>query len=392
MTDFPAYDRDPFAAEVLGDPYPAYEAMRALGPAFALERYGIWAMARYAEVDAALKDWATFISGEGVGLHGMNPALPKPLTLQIDPPDHGKGRAVLMRTMSPAVAKRLRESFQREAELKVTELLDRGSFDAIADLAEAFPMKVFPDAIGIRPDGREHLLAWSTFVFNAFGPENDILIGSRAAGLAAQPWIMASCAREALRPDSLGMMIYEMADAGELTQEEALHLVRPFLTAGVDTTINGIGNALHALAGHPDEWQKLRAKPELARNAFEETLRYDAPVQTFFRTTSREVAIGDSVIPAHHKVLLFLGSANRDPLRWSEPDRFDIARTATGHVGFGTGIHGCVGQMVARLEGELLLTELAKRVKTIEFTAPPVRRLNNALRGLERMPVHVTAA
>lgn len=92
------------------------------------------------------------------------------------------------------------------------------------------------------------------------------------------------------------------------------------------------------------------------------------------------------------KELRVLGSANRDPLRWSEPDRFDIARTATGQVGFGTGIHGCVGQMVARLEGELLLTELAKRVKTIEFTAPPVRRLNNALRGLERMPVHVTAA
>src|SRR6185369_3515018 len=160
---------DPFAPDFLTDPYPAYEDLRALGPVFWVERYGVWAMARYAEVETALKDWRTFISGEGVGLQGMNPALPKPLTLQIDPPDHDKGRRVLGRTLSPGIAKRLRATFQKEAETKVSELLDKGMFDAMCDLAEAYPMKVFPDAIGIRPDGREKLLAWSTFVFNSFG-------------------------------------------------------------------------------------------------------------------------------------------------------------------------------------------------------------------------------
>jgi cytochrome P450 len=349
-------------------------------------------MAGYAEVEPALKDWRTYISGEGVGLAGMNPALPKPLTLQIDPPDHDKGRRVLGRTLSPGVARRLRETFQKEAEIKVSELLERGTFDAMADLAEAYPMKVFPDAIGIRPDGREKLLAWSTFVFNSFGPENEILIASREAGLAAQAWIMECCVRSALRPDSLGMMIYEAADAGEITEHEALHLVRPFLTAGVDTTINGIGNALLALATHPEQFQKLREKPELARNAFEEGLRYDSPVQTFFRTTSRDVEIGGGVIPAHQKVLLFMASANRDPARWADADSFNIERPATGHVGFGAGIHACVGQMIARLEGELILAELARRVKTIELTGEPERLLNNSLRGLKRMPVRVTAA
>ncbi|MGY3145774.1 cytochrome P450 [Bradyrhizobium sp. USDA 3397] len=160
---------DPFAPGFLTDPYPAYEALRAIGPVFEVERYGVWAMACNAEVEAALKDWKTFISGEGVGLNGMNPALPKPLTLQIDPPDHDKGRRVLGRTLSPGVARKLRETFQREAERKVSELIDKGTFDAVTDLAEAYPMKVFPDAIGIRPDGREKLLAWSTFVFNSFG-------------------------------------------------------------------------------------------------------------------------------------------------------------------------------------------------------------------------------
>ena len=392
MSGFPSTDADPFAPEFLGDPYPAYAALRSLGPVVTLERYGISAMAGYAEVEPALKNWRTYISGEGVGLAGMNPALPKPLTLQIDPPDHDKGRRVLGRTLSPGIARRLRETFQKEAEIKVSELLDRGSFDAMADLAEAYPMKVFPDAIGIRPDGREKLLAWSTFVFNSFGPENEILIASREAGLAAQAWIMECCVRSALRPDSLGMMIYEAADAGEITEHEALHLVRPFLTAGVDTTINGIGNVLLALAMHPEQFRKLREKPELARNAFEEGLRYDSPVQTFFRTTSRDVEIGGGVIPAHQKVLLFMASANRDPARWADADTFNIERPATGHVGFGAGIHACVGQMIARLEGELILAELARRVKTIELTGEPERLLNNSLRGLKRMPVRVTAA
>ncbi|MBR0911957.1 cytochrome P450 [Bradyrhizobium japonicum] len=392
MTGIARSQADPFAPDFLIDPYPAYETLRALGPVFRLARYDVWAMAGYAGVEAALKDWKTFISGEGVGLNGMNPALPKPLTLQIDPPDHDKGRRVLGRTLSPGVARKLRETFQQEAQRKVSELIDKGTFDAVAELAEAYPMKVFPDAIGIRPDGREKLLAWSTFVFDSFGPENEMLAASRKAGLAAQSWIMECCARDALQSDGLGMMIYQAADDGEITEHEATHLVRPFLTAGIDTTVNGIGNTLLALATHPDEYRKLNQRPELARNAFEEGLRYDSPVQTFFRTTSREVETSGGVIPAHRKVLLFMASANRDPARWDNADRFEVERSATGHVGFGAGIHACVGQMIARLEGELIFGELARRVKTIELTAEPRRRLNNSLRGLESMPVRVTAA
>src|ERR1043165_398732 len=138
MSGIASSPADPFAPDFLIDPYPAYEELRALGPMFELERYGVWAMAGYAEVEPALKDWKTFISGEGVGLNGMNPALPKPLTLQIDPPDHDKGRRVLGRTLSPGIAKRLHATFQKEAETKVSELLDRGTFDAMRDLAEAY--------------------------------------------------------------------------------------------------------------------------------------------------------------------------------------------------------------------------------------------------------------
>lgn len=127
MTGIARSQADPFAPDFLIDPYPAYETLRALGPVFRLARYDVWAMAGYAGVEAALKDWKTFISGEGVGLNGMNSALPKPLTLQIDPPDHNKGRRVLGRTLSPGVARKLRETFQQEAERKVSELIDKGT-------------------------------------------------------------------------------------------------------------------------------------------------------------------------------------------------------------------------------------------------------------------------
>lgn len=383
---------DPFAHQVLHDPYPTYAELRSLGPIVKLDQYGVWALPRYREVATALKDWETYISGQGVGLHGMNPALPKPMTLQIDPPDHEKGRRILNRTMSPGIARQLRETFQKEAERFVARLVERGSFDAMSDLAEAYPIKVFPDAIGIVDEGRENLLAWSTFIFNSFGPENEILAASRQAGLAAQRWIMECCARDALRPGSLGTMIYEAADAGEITEDEATHLVRPFLTAGIDTTINGLGNALLALARNPEQFRKLHARPELARNTFEEGLRYDSPVQSFFRTTSRAVEIDGIRVPQGEKVLVLMASANRDEDRWEGAARFEVERAASGHVGFGAGIHACVGQMIARLEGELILTEVAKRVKSLELTSEPERMLNNTLRGLKSLPVRVVPA
>ncbi|RYF63503.1 MAG: cytochrome P450, partial [Comamonadaceae bacterium] len=128
------------------------------------------------------------------------------------------------------------------------------------------------------------------------------------------------------------------------------------------------------------------------RNAFEEAVRYESPVQTFFRTTTRDVEISGYHVGEGEKVLMFLAAANRDPRRWAEPDRYDITRKTSGHVGFGSGIHMCVGQLVARLEGEVMLSALARKVASIEITGEPTRRFNNTLRGLESLPVKLTAA
>jgi cytochrome P450 len=200
------------------------------------------------------------------------------------------------------------------------------------------------------------------------------------------------CQRENLAPAAV-RGVHPCAGRGRRHHAaEAPLLVRSLLSAGLDTTVNGIGAAIYCLARFPDQWARLRNDPTLARNAFEEAVRFESPVQTFFRTTTRDVEIGGSRIGEGEKILMFLAAANRDPRRWDNPDSYDVTRKTSGHVGFGSGIHMCVSQLVARLEGEVMLTALAKRVSTIEITGPLQRRFNNTLRGLESLPVTIKAA
>lgn len=169
-------------------------------------------------------------------------------------------------------------------------------------------------------------------------------------------------------------------------------LVRSFLSAGVDTTVTGIGNALWCLARHPDAWQALRADPALARPCFEEVLRYTSPVHTFARTAGTDTEVAGVPIAEGSKIICALGSGNMDPAKWGDPEVFRIDRRPAGHLAFGVGIHGCVGQNIARAELEVLLTVLAERVAEIELTGPPVWRPNNAIHALDRLPLRLRAA
>jgi len=386
---------DPFSQAFLENPYPHHEAMREAGPVVWLEHYGIWAMARHQEVRDALTDWRTYCSGAGVGLSDFRkepPWRPPSVILEADPPLHTRTRAVLTRILSPAAINVLRETLVREAEALVDRLLERREFDGIADLAEAYPLKVFPDSVGISQEGRENLLPYGSMVFNGFGPRNDLFDKAMANAGAVRDWIMSKCSRSALAPGGLGMQIFRAVDAGELTESEAGMLVRSFLSAGVDTTVYGLGNALYCFAKYPRQWTILRESPSLIRFAFEEVLRFEAPVQTFFRTTTKSVDVGGAYLGEGEKVLLFLAAANRDPRRWERPDEFDIRRRATGHMTFGTGIHGCVGQAVARLEAEAVFGALARRVASLEITAEPALRLNNTLRGFDTLPLRLIPA
>lgn len=393
--DVPHFEFDPFSIEFFADPFPTHEKLREAGPVIYLDKWSVYGVARYEQVHAVLNDPLTFCSSRGVGLSDFakeKPWRPPSLILEADPPAHTRTRAVLNQVLSATALKPLRGHFTTLAEAKVDELLTRGSFDAIADLAEAYPLSVFPDAMGLKQEGRENLLPYASLVFNAFGPPNQLRQEAIERSAPHQSYVAAQCQRENLAPDGFGACIHARADAGDITREEAPLLVRSLLSAGIDTTVNGIGAAVYCLARFPDQLAKLRSDPSLSRNAFEEAVRYESPVQTFFRTTTRPVEIGGHTIGEGEKVLMFLGAANRDPRRWENPDSYDVTRRTSGHVGYGSGIHMCVGQLVARLEGEVMMAALARKVGSIEITGPVKRLYNNTLRGLKSLPVTIKRA
>ncbi|WP_232664745.1 cytochrome P450 [Pseudonocardia sp. TRM90224] len=386
-------DLDPFSTDFLHNPYPAHAALRDAGAVVRLERYGIWATARHAEVRAALHDPEAFCSSAGVGMADFRkeaPWRPPSLLLEADPPEHTRARRVVAGVLSAAAMRRLADTFEAAADEMVAGLADGRTFDAMPELAVRYPMRVFSDAVGLPSEGRENLLHYARMVFNTFGPRNELFTTAIAENASTREWIMDHCRQEKLAPGGMGAEIHTRAAAEGFTPDEAAMLVRSFLSAGIDTTVHGLGNALLCLAQHPGQFALLRAEPDRARAAFEEVLRFEAPVQTFFRTTTRPVELGGTTIPAGEKVLLLLAAANRDPRQWESPDTFDISRRATGQVGFGFGIHACVGMAMARLEGEAVLTALARHAAGIEHDGPPRRMLNNTLRGLESLPLRLT--
>jgi 4-methoxybenzoate monooxygenase (O-demethylating) len=388
----PSSEVDPFCRDFFEDPFPAHQELREAGAVVRLSRYDVLAVARYAEVHAVLNDWQTFCSSRGAGLTDFareKPWRARSLILEVDPPLHDRTRRVLNRVLSAATIRGLRQRFAAEADALVDNLVERGSFDAIADLAEAYPLTVFPDAMGMPRENRHFLLPYANMVFNSFGPRNEFF---EAAVVDAEPvlaWLRQQMQRDAFAPDGFGAAIHAAGDIGELTAEEAPLIARSLLSAGVDTTVSGLGAAVYCLARFPEQFARLRAEQSLARAAFEEAVRYESPVQTFFRTTTRPVEIRGITVGEGEKVLMFLGAANRDPRQWERPEDYDITRRATGHVGFGSGIHQCVGQLLARLEGECVLSALARKVGSLEITGAPRRRYNNTLRALASLPVTV---
>lgn len=391
----PSLAIDPFDEAFLSNPYAYHDVLRDAGPVVWLEAIGCFGMARYAEVQPALKDWQAFVSGRGVGLSDFEtekPWRPPSLLLEADPPLHDRTRGLMNKVASLVSLKSAIPEWRTKAERLIDKLVERRSFDAVADLGEAFPLSIFPDLVGLPDKGREFLIPYGTTVFNAFGPLNPLLEKSLAEAADATAWVASVCKREKLSAGGWGAAVFAAADRGECSEVEAERLVRSLLTAGVDTTVNGIGNMIHAFASHPAQWAKLRSDPSLTKRAFEESLRWVSTVQTFFRTTSRALEVGDQPIPEGAKVLLFLAAANRDPRHWERADEFDITRSASGHVGFGFGIHQCLGQMVARMEAEAVLDAMIPRIAEIKLVGQPVRRLNNTLYALSQLPVEIRPA
>lgn len=390
-----AVDGDPFAEDVVLDRDAFDTEVRESAPVVRLTAHGVWATGRYAEAERVLTDWRSFTSTAGTGLINTrrqeNWREPSPV-LDADPPEHTRYRSVMTSVLSPAVARQLSDHFAARARTMVAELVERREFDAATDLAQAYPLTVIPEVVGMDPEGRENLLPYSELNFQAMGPRNARYEEALERARQAVDYAATAVLRENLAPGGLGLRIYEAADAGDIDEREAALLVRTFVGAGVDTTMYGMGTAIHALATHPDQWAVLRDQPDRARATFEEALRWRGPGPLLGRTTAAEVELGGVRLGEDEKVLVFVHAANRDPRRWPDPDRFDITRRTNGHLTFGRGVHACVGQMLARAEATSVLSELARSVRSIELTGPPRQLLSNWLYGWTSLPVRVEPA
>jgi cytochrome P450 len=385
-------DIDPFSHEAILDSQHYDALLREVGPVVYLPQYDIWVVARYAEAREVLRDWETY-SSEGRPFYDPTSIRPEVL-LTSDPPVHTRVRASIQRVLSGPAMRKMGDDFRTAARQLVNELLADGpvEIDAYKDLAARYVLQVFPDMIGMPQEGRHFLMEFGDAVFQVFGPRNELWEKGVREGKDAIAYVERSCRREVLTPDGIGAAIYASADEGEITQLEAELLVKTLYSAGSDTTIFAITSLMKAMAEHPDQWELLRANPSLARNAFEENLRFQGPARIGGRMTTRETELGGVRLPKGALVLVLQLPANRDPRRWEDPDRFDITRTSSGHVGLGYGVHTCVGQAVARIEGVSLVTELAQRVARVELLGPAVPKLNQGVHAIDHLPVRLTPA
>ncbi|WP_228002827.1 cytochrome P450 [Nocardia australiensis] len=388
-------DIDPYALENLLDRSRVQQEIRKTAPVVYLNAYGVYATGRYDTIREVFADWPHYQVGAGVGLanfHTETPWRPKANPTETDPPEHDAPRRVLTDVLGMRALRRLREHWIEEAEEVVDRVLARGpEIDAMTDLASAFPLKVFPDAVGLPPENRDNLLAYGDLVFNAFGPQNEHFHRGAARLSELSQWVTTLCERQSLSPDGFGAKIWEASDRGELTADQAPLVVRSLLSAGIDTTVHGVAAILHAFATHPNEWQRLRSEPQLVRRAFDEAVRWASPLQFVFHTTSEAVELEGVQLGKHSKIMLVIGAGNRDPQRWEDGDRFTLTRDPSGHVGFGMGLHQCVGQHVARLEAEALLTVLVDKVEKIELAGIPERGVNNTLQTWKTLPVRLSS-
>ena len=390
MNPIPTYPDDVFTDEVLLDPHPRYRELREIGPVVWLDAHQMYALPRYREARAVLGDADTFCSGQGVGLNEtINERSAGRSTIMTDGAQHNKQRVLLGGGLTPKALRHMQVAVEALAADCVAQLVERGCFDAVADLARALPLTVVPDLIGWPAGGRTHLLEWASATFDLLGPLNARARQAVPLVEAMQEFAVVTAAEGDLLPGSIGAAMIEAALRGELEPAQIPPLLVGFLAPSLDTTISAIGSAVWLLATHPDQWERLKADPSLIPRAFNETLRLESPIRAFSRVASRDTSIGNHDIDAGSRLIVFYASANRDERQFDRPDEFDVARSnAAEQLGFGYGAHGCAGQGLARLEGHAVLRALVDQVDTLRL-GTPTRGLNNLISGWASLPLTV---
>jgi cytochrome P450 len=384
-----------FSDEVRRNPYPAYEQLRSRSPVLHEPRSGLWMVFDYESVKRALQDHEAFSS-----IVAPPSAMTSQWLVFTDPPRHSKLRALILRAFTPrAVA-----SLEPRILALSHELLDRtsarGEMDLAADFSVPLPLMVIAEMLGVPTEDQPRFKRWSDVMmalgYAVAGTEEAARVQREFSEVTGEMRLyvrdLASQRRAAPRDDLLTRLVEAEVEGERLTEDELLGFVQLLLSAGHETTTNLIDNAFLCFLEHPEQLARLRAEPGLLPSAIEEVLRYRSPVQAMFRVTRTEVSLHGQVIPPGKMVLAMIGSANRDPRRFQDPDRFDISREPNPHIAFGHGIHFCIGAPLSRLEARVGLSVLLERMRDFSLAsdAPWEPRRAIHVHGPTRLPIRFT--
>jgi len=389
---------NPMDPEFLADPYPTYHRLRDEDPVHH-SPLDFWVLTRYEDVAAVLRD-PRFIKEPLVSMVAARFGVTVPpgvglSMLDRDPPDHTRLRSLVSKAFTPRVVEGLRPRIQKIVDDLITRAEAVGRMDLIEEFAYPIPVNVICEMLGVPIEDHERFKGWSLDIARGLDsvwlpPESEIPKRSGAARHAIGDYMRGLIAerRASPRGDLLSALIAAEEAGDKLSEDELIATCILLLIAGHETTVNLIGNGTLALLRHPEELRRLRETPGLITSAVEELLRYDGPVQRTARITSTEVTIGGRTIGKGEMVMPFIGAADRDPSQFSDPDRLDLGRTDNRHIAFGWGIHFCLGAPLARVEGQIAIDTLVRRLPRLTLVDDePEHRQSLTLRGLKALPV-----
>jgi pimeloyl-[acyl-carrier protein] synthase len=394
---------NPLLPEYIIDPHPQLHRLRSEDPVHWSSTLGVWVLTRYVDVHAALRDsrfscmagrWEQY---QKFFLRGGSATSPmaemyKRWMLQVDPPDHTRLRGLVNKAFTPRVVEKMRPAVQRSVDELVNRVVASGRMDVMSDLAFPLPIMVICDLLGVPREDNDKIREWTAALLPSLSPAISAAGVERVNAVIVEYREyfreLARQRRAEPKDDMLSALIAAEENDQKLTEEELLATCILLAFAGHATTAQLTGRAMHFLLQHPDQRQKLMDDPSLIVNAIEEVCRYDSMLQLIYRTTKEPVTIGDKTIPANQMVFLSLAGANRDPLQFPDPDRFDITRDAGKHIAFAYGIHYCVGAPLARLEGQIAVNTMLRRLPDLKLNQAGIRREPSLLlRGLTALPV-----
>jgi beta-dihydromenaquinone-9 omega-hydroxylase len=383
----------PFDPATIADPAAAYRRLHAQ-PGVHPAGVSSYALAGHDDVRAAARAHDVLVSGRGVTLFPA--ALPMLITL--DRPRHGELRRVLAPHFTAKRSTAMEPGMRALADAAVDRMLAAGSADAVEGLAVPLPVTVIARLLGVPESDLPRFHRWSNTIVGGFHAGTNLSatgrgLRSAAASLALHRYMSGVFARLRREPgDDVISALLASQDGGALNDAELFWLSLMLLVAGNETTTNLIGSVLLSLARDPEAYARLRAEPELIPSAVEEGVRWGSPIQGLYRSAAEDYVVGATTIPAGARVLLLFGAANRDPRVFADPDRFAIDREPNEHLGFGMGIHFCLGAHLARVETRIVLESFVQRVARLELAGPVVWRDNPTVHGPRHLPLRLEAA